>query len=500
MSSLPKKLVSLVLLIIFLLGSSFLPFSQAQAQQVSDVFNDQSIQRKIDQEKQAQQQEKTTPQDLQIFSTRVNNNQLGDSFYNLSSMIACLDEALCVPNRTATGLIGTWMASLYLNPPASGIAYVHDQLANAGFIAKPALAQGVGFAGLTPFLGLWTASRNIAYSILILVMVAIGFMVIFRMKIDPKTVISLQAALPKIVLTVILITLSYPIVGFLIDIMYFSMALIISIMLNGMTTVDTNWAAKIPEVQTNFLTGNAWTLLGQVANSANVWKTLGDLKWVGGVIPGIGGILGVGVFGGGLGILGGIIGAGASIFTAWPLVVGALAPVTLILFLILLGILYIYIRILMILLNSYIQLILSLLLGPILLLGEAVPGRSAFSQWIMNILANLSVFPTTAAILVFAMFLTSIKTSGPMWMPPFTGFTPREAFLSIMGLSVVFMAPNLITSVKKMFGAKPTLPISAGTAFMPLTGGVQTTMGAASQFYYMQQTLSALGIGKKQHA
>ncbi|HLD41928.1 MAG TPA: hypothetical protein VJB06_02745, partial [archaeon] len=118
MSDLPKKLVSLVLLIILFLSSSFLPFSQVHAQKVSDVFNDQSVQRKIEQEKQAQNAEEpkqgeTT--DLQIFSTRVNNNQLGDTFYNLSSMIACLDPDLCVPTSTATGLIGSWMASIYLN-------------------------------------------------------------------------------------------------------------------------------------------------------------------------------------------------------------------------------------------------------------------------------------------------------------------------------------------------------------------------------------------------
>ena len=474
MFHLPKKLISLVLFIIFFIGSSFLPFSKTQAQIASDVFNDQSIQRKVDQEKQARSDEEKNSEDLQIFSTRVNNNQLGDTFYNLSSMISCLDPALCVPGSTANGMIGSWIASLYLNPPASGIAYIRNQLANAGFIAKPVMAQGVGFAGLTPFLGLWTASRNIAYSILILVMVAIGFMVIFRMKIDPKTVISLQAALPKIVLTVILITLSYPIVGFLVDMMYLIMALIISIMLNGM---GGGWVDKIPEVQTNFLTGSVWTLFGQIQSSGKVLSVLGDLGWVHGILSGGGGIL-AGFF---------LSGGFAAV---WPVLVGVAAPVVLMWFIIQLGLLYIWIRILMILLNSYIQLILSLLLGPILLLGEAVPGKSAFSQWIMNILANLSVFPTTAAILIFAMFITSLDTPGPLWMPPFTGFSPRTAFLSMMGMSIIFTAPNLIVSVKKMFGAKPTMPISAGTAFMPLTGGVQTTMGAASQFYYMNQMLS----------
>ena len=67
MFHLPKKLISLVLFIIFFIGSSFLPFSKTQAQIASDVFNDQSIQRKVDQEKQARSDEEKNSEDLQIF-------------------------------------------------------------------------------------------------------------------------------------------------------------------------------------------------------------------------------------------------------------------------------------------------------------------------------------------------------------------------------------------------------------------------------------------------
>ena len=59
-----------------------------------------------------------------------------------------------------------------------------------------------------------------------------------------------------------------------------------------------------------------------------------------------------------------------------------------------------------------------------------------------------------------------------------------------MGLGMIFLAPNLVASVKKVFQPKPTVPISAGTMLSPLTGAVGTGMGAMSNFYYMQQVLN----------
>jgi len=47
-----------------------------------------------------------------------------------------------------------------------------------------------------------------------------AFMIMFRVRISPQTVITVQSALPKIIFTLILITFSYAIAGFLIDLMY----------------------------------------------------------------------------------------------------------------------------------------------------------------------------------------------------------------------------------------------------------------------------------------
>jgi hypothetical protein len=60
-------------------------------------------------------------------------------------------------------------------------------------------------------LGLWKAMRNLAYLIFVLILVVFGFMVMFRYKINPQTVITVQSALPKVIVCLLLITFSWPI-------------------------------------------------------------------------------------------------------------------------------------------------------------------------------------------------------------------------------------------------------------------------------------------------
>ena len=163
-----------------------------------------------------------------------------------------------------------------------------------------------------------------------------------------------------------------------------------------------------------------------------------------------------------------------------------------------LGIIFTFIRILMLLLNSYIQLLIGLVLGPLQILFEAIPGRNTFSQWLSNIVANLVVFPTTVAILMFSVFLTQLNLdSSQLLTLPLTWVPGEGAFSGLLGLSVLFLSPTMIATVKKQLRPKPVLPVSAGTVFSPITGGAQTAMGAASQFYYLKSTLGGF-FGKKE--
>ena len=144
------------------------------------------------------------------------------------------------------------LAYLYAHPPASTYAFVKDMGQSLGFIPKSAYAQGVGFSGLTQLLPMWKAFRNIAYLLLAIFMIVIGFLVMFRKKIDPKTVVTVQNALPNIVVTLLLITFSYAIVGVLIDFMYLFIMIAVSILQpisNG--AIDQNTA-------NTFVSSNFW--------------------------------------------------------------------------------------------------------------------------------------------------------------------------------------------------------------------------------------------------
>jgi hypothetical protein len=183
--------------------------------------------------------------------------------------------------------------------------------------------------------------------------------------------------------------------------------------------------------------------------------------------------------------------------------VGFVGPVVLILFIIALGLLFSLIRIMFLLVNSYIQLILNVIFAPILLLQESIPGQSAVAQWLQNIIANLIVFPTTVAIIYLSWIITSVAWGQNLWARPMVLSIQGGIDLGpikvngnplsiVIGLGFIFLAPTMIANIKKMFHPKSAIPITAGTAFSPLTGAIGTGMGAASQFYYFKQLVDSL--------
>lgn len=504
MPILPKRLTQLIIVFILILTPLALWVKEVKADVSNprEYYDQESVRTKLER---INSLHSVDPVDTPIDALLVTGFNVDNLALSVSRKLGCTDLALATAegkdsveevfkqcqNYTATGILGNYMASIYGNPPASFAWYMQDALLNAGLI-KPAYAQGIGFSGLSPLLPLWKASRNIAYTILIVVMVAIGFMIIFRMKLDPKTVISVQAALPKIIITLLLITFSYAIAGFLIDLMYVSIAVLVSILSNAVDTTALadilGWKAGLSntvEQQQKFLTGTWWDLL---------WSVMNFGMFPGFLVNFFGGSWANSVGALGLTSLSAILLSSATAFIpiALPALAAVALPSAIFLLIIFLGLLFTFIRLFILLLNSYIQILIAVILGPILILQEAIPGRSAFSGWLLNLIANLSVFPATVVIIFASWIISATAMSGRLWGPPLlfgaSGETGAGNPLAIIiGLGIMFLAPNLVVSVKKVFQPKPTLPISAGTMLSPLTGAATTSMGAASQFYYMQQ-------------
>lgn len=458
-----------------------------------------------------------------VSNCRTENARLGAILYNIGDTFIPINPLITDSNKKprAVTALGDVMAIMIANPPASGITYVADVLQNSGFITKPAYAQGIGFAGLSPLLPLWKMMRNIAYSVLIIVMLIIGFMIIFRMKIDPKTVISVQAAIPRIILTLVLITFSYAIAGFLIDLMYLVIFLLVeltgkAIPLDYITTWQsmglTDVANNIAQQQNSMAVGGWWDLWKAVFAVGTIPAFFQNFlgSWFNTLViaPVAGGGLGfliAWLFKGALWTLVGGLGAVATGAIFGPFIL-PLILVAIIGF----GLFYTLIRLTFLLLNAYIQLLIAIILGPLLLLKEAIPGQSAFGNWIKTIMANLIVFPATIGVIYLSWMITMIAWSYNLWYPPLIpvggggevgsvgGIGPANKgnpMALFLGLGIIFLAPQLVASVKKLFQVKPAVPVTAGAAFSPLTGTVSGAMGLANQFYYLQ-ALGERGFGK----
>lgn len=140
-----------------------------------------------------------------------------------------IDYNSCPPafKTGAISMMGTAIAGIITNPPASGVAYLADVGQRLNLV-KPAYAQtGFGFNAINPFLGAWRAVRNFAYLVFVLAAVIMGVTVMLRVHISPQVVITIQSAIPRLIIGLIFITFSYAIVGLLIDFIYVAFGLLV---------------------------------------------------------------------------------------------------------------------------------------------------------------------------------------------------------------------------------------------------------------------------------
>lgn len=166
---------------------------------------------------------------------------------DMSEIIHCvlgntIDVSICAPkiaklvasvNQSSLANTNTKDESLlslvFADRPLSGISYVREKINNFSIVPNAnaqSVSLGFGFDSLKPVQKMWKATRDISYGLFVLTTIIFAFMIMFRVKISPQVVISVQSALPKIFGALILTTFSFAIAGFLIDIMYVLIGLI----------------------------------------------------------------------------------------------------------------------------------------------------------------------------------------------------------------------------------------------------------------------------------
>lgn len=276
---------------------------------------------------------------------------------------------------------GKMVASMFLNGPTSQ-QYLADIANNIGLpqLAPRAYAQGTGYAAMGPFLEFWKGFRNVAYALYIIMFVVVGIMIMLRTKINAQTVITIQAALPNLLITLILITFSYAIVGFMIDIMYFLIYFLVYL-LSTIGIIGTP-----VEAINRLLGGSAWSVIFSGRNSV-IWAVAAASdRLLSGVGDGLTGFLG----------------KGAAIFSPSALIAAVWLGVTMI-------------KLMFVLVKAYVMLIIQTVTAPLQILMNAMPGSKAFSEWIKKTASYLLPFPVVAAMFIFAAILVGDPTQSTLW-------------------------------------------------------------------------------------
>lgn len=390
--------------------------------------------------------------------------------------------------------------AMMINPPADfglWLAYTGESL---GFLPKQAYAQGFGFNGLRPILKMWVAFSNIAYVIFAFVLVIIGFMVMFRRRIDPKTVVTVQQALPRVIMSLILVAFSYAIAALMIEVTQILIALAYGLFSTAGILPPTREASTIIslipsapyDTQKVFTEGTLWEAIGIIFPKGLadfgtlVERILGiNLSLIG---AGIGAVIGGASAGAvmsflpGIGtLLGGLIGAGAGA-AGGAAVVPLLVQLLVALFIAILAL-----RIFFLFLGAYVQVLLRIIIAPLQIMIGAIPGMDGFGSWFRNLAGQLSVFVVSGIMFMLATaFMIAGEASNPdaVWRPPyFPGSGTSESVFALVGLGILMLVPNIANQTRQTIIGQGGVQAPLGA----IAGGVAPAFGTVMQLFTFWQ-------------
>jgi hypothetical protein len=361
--------------------------------------------------------------------------------------VGCLSPQC--PKELKTGVVSKLNDSilgLYSAPPASGVYYAQDMIQHMNPV-QPAYAQqaGVGFSVMQPFLNMWRAVRNVTYLLFVLGIVALGFMVMFRRRISPQAVMTVQAAMPRIIIALIFITFSYAIVGFVIDLMYVLFGLLVwglDPTGNGIysghdsaATLFNNFVSADIGRANGFIFGHgvqgALDIIGS-NNTATSYAMAAGLAGIGFAVLSI-------VFSGGIGAI-------ALSATLIPFLLGLVFAFIFFLF-----------KVLLTVARAYLNLIIFTIFAPIIILFSALSGKGIWDGWLKNVVANVLVFLVIGVIIMLTEVLRwQIDAAGTnVWGPPYVGNGQGGLLNGIIALGAIMAIPSVPDIINQFMNIRP---------------------------------------------
>jgi hypothetical protein len=352
-----------------------------------------------------------------------------------------------------------------------------------------------------------------------------------RLQIDARTVMSIENQLPKIIIGILMVTFSFAIAGFLVDMMYVSIYLIAGVLNTvpgantGISLVNIQGQNALQFANTtvgaNNLGGFAGIANDPAAAVGDVVAALFGGPIITGVFTFLGGWLGwyVGTMnatpissGIGLGFgavaAAAIIAAGVALGNVFASQALDLFVHILVFFVFAAALLIALFRLWFALIFAYIYFLLDVVFAPFWIIGSMIPGSPInLEGWLRDMIANLSVFPVTITMFLLGqIFLASFQGSnGAMFVPPLIGNPGSvQAISSIIGFAIIMMTPGVVTMMRDLlkapgfkYSAEAFKSIGAGKGV--LTGSVATGMGASSAYQHGTQPVKGGGEGLKHY-
>lgn len=393
--------------------------------------------------------------------------------------------------------VGNLISSYIANNKLSGVGYVASKLNKfkKGIIPE-AKAQGFGFTAIGGGIQtLWKAIRNVSYFLLVIIMLILAFMIMFRAKTSPQTVITAQSAIPRVIIALILITFSFAIAGFLIDLVYVVIGILAAI-LQQSTIIVAKPFANI----------NVW---------ADIFSALTEgIRFIT-ITTGAGGWLGIWllVFSG---IFFQVLTRSSIIFI--PLIAVSGLITSIVSFILTFVVLFVILRTFWTLVSVFARIILLIIAGPLYILAGTIMPRLGIGSWIRQLVANLAIYPLTGLLIIIAfVFLTMAEVAvfppatigdrcfidisflngvmalytnlnfnrclfvgNPGWAPPMTFGVGEPAAFAFLGasLAIIAMIPRTSEIIKSLITGTE---FAAGTAI-----GAALGAGAAAAAYPLQ--------------
>lgn len=404
----------------------------------------------------------------------------------------------------ALGFITSGIGALYQKPASAGESIQY--LASNFGIAKKTLAQDSGAGGFQSFSflqNMFVRVRDISFLLLVFAFILIGIAIMLRFKIDPRTVMTLQNQIPKIIVAIVMITFSYTIAGALVD----GMWLVTYFGINTLGSISQGECGNGGNGNTFAGVGTQQLLNNPVAFTSHVFSDAGcngSFDGIGGLSYDIGSSMSTGIttavtdalgfdqqsdLNCGVGInidigpldLGGdpgdCIQKGIYSFLSWLISILAFL-------IILIAIIIALIRLWITLVKAYVYIILDVLTAPLQILVGILPGgRMGFTRWLRHITGYLLLFPASAFIifLALAFSLNPQLNQEPVdpaqvFFPPLIGVPGSSGKLGyLIAFGLIMILPEALEMIKEAMQIKGNSRVSSA-----IVGGFGRGVGPAT--------------------